>query len=186
MRVRSAVHAAHAALAAAALLAVAGPAAAAPAPRVTEPFREEHAEIQVHLKHLHDMTGGLRAAPAEDARGTMKFVVKFLNEHIRAHAEWEERVLYPVVDRMARSGRDVFTATMRHEHRIIGRWIDELAAEAAKEAPGVEPFARRADNLLGLIAAHFEEEEEVLLPLIDRGMSPEQFRREVLDHRMAH
>jgi len=170
----------------AALLVLSAPAGAAPAARVTDPFRDEHAEVKVHLRHLHDMVGEMRTAPAAEAPGTMRFVVKFLNEHIREHARWEEQVLYPVVDRLAKSGEHLFTATMRHEHVIIGRWIDELAAEAAKDVPGVEAFARRADNLLGLVAAHFEEEEEVLLPLVDRGMSAEQFKREVLDHRQAH
>ena len=153
---------------------------------MTEPFREEHAEIRVHLGHLHQMAGELRTAAASETPATMRFVVKFLNEHIRAHAEWEEQVLYPVVDRLAKGGKEPFTATMRHEHRIVGRWIDELAAEAAKPVPGVETFARRTDYLLGLITAHFEEEEEVLLPLIDRGMSAAQFKRDVLDRMKAH
>jgi hemerythrin-like domain-containing protein len=107
----------------------------------------------------------------------MADVVRFLGEHIRPHAEWEERVLYPLVDGKAGSpARHPFTASMRYEHRIVGRWIDEMGAIRGKAKPDVRAFARRADNLLGLIAAHFEEEEEVLLPILDATMKPEEFK----------
>ncbi len=116
----------------------------------------------------------------------MASIAGFLQDHILAHAKWEESVLYPVVDRLARSGPEPFTATMRYEHGIVGRWIAELAAEAKRPAPDVDAFARRTDNVLGLLAAHFEEEEEVLLPLLDRSLSPAEFRREILDKMEGH
>lgn len=155
-------------------------------PRITEPFRQEHAEIRVHLDHIRQMAGDLRMAGPEERVRSMRFVAKFFDEHIRTHAGWEEQVLYPVVDRLAGGGRHPFTTTMRYEHGVVARWIDELGAEAAKETPDVEAFARRSDNLLGLLWAHFEEEEEVLLPLIDSGMNPEDFKREVLDKMKPH
>lgn len=159
---------------------------AADGKRPTEPFRAEHVEIKEHLGHLHTMVGDLSGAAPDKQRDTMKFVVKFLHEHIRAHAEWEEKVLYPVVDRYAGGGAHAFTASMRYEHRIVGRWIDELGAESEKAEPDPVAFARRADNLLGLIGAHFEEEEEVLLPLLDAKMTPEQFEREVAQKGTHH
>lgn len=107
----------------------------------------------------------------------MARVVRFFREHIKPHAEWEERVLYPAVDKRAASGPNPFTASMRYEHRIVVRWTDELA-----NTPDVIGFARRADNLLGLVWAHFEEEEEVLLPILDRSMSKEEFDQEIGAH----
>jgi hemerythrin-like domain-containing protein len=161
--------------------------AMASAARTTEPFREAHAEIREHLGHLQGAVGALSEASAEERKAKMAFVVKFLNEHIRTHAAWEEKVLYPVVDRYAGGPADrPFTSTMRYEHRIIGRWIDELAAESAKPQPDATAFARRADNVLGLIGAHFEEEEEVLLPVLDAKMSPDDFRREIGDPLTHH
>lgn len=38
---------------------------------------------------------------------------------------------------------------------------------------------------MGLLYAHFEDEEEVLLPVLDKTMTPEQFKRDVAD-KMAH
>lgn len=153
---------------------------------VTAPFSAEHAELRKHLGHIQKMIGDLAAAAPPARRRTMETVVAFLNEHIRPHAEWEERVLYPLVDRHAGSGREPFTATMRHEHRIVGRWIEELAREAARSQPDVWAFSRRSDNLLGLLAAHFEDEEEVLLPILERVMTREEFQREVMDRAEHH
>ncbi len=171
-------------------LAIAGlfapPPAAPRKKRLTEPFREEHARIREHLGHIHDKAATLRGAAPPDQRSAMSFIGRFMREHIQAHAEWEEKVLYPVVDRLAGSGAEPFTSTMRYEHGIVGRWIAELTAEAEKETPDVEAFARRTDHLLGLLAAHFEEEEEVLLPLVEQGMTPEQFQREIADKMEAH
>jgi hemerythrin-like domain-containing protein len=146
--------------------------------RPTESFRQEHVEIRAHLDHVRDWTGKLSQQAPDEQRTTARRIVAFFQEHIQPHAGWEEKALYPLVDRLAGGGEYPFTATMRHEHRIVERWIGELAKEAAKPRPDYRAFARRADNLLGLIAAHFEEEEEVLLPLIDRSLTPEQFEKE--------
>ena len=147
--------------------------------RPTEPFRQEHAEIKKHLGHIDQMIGSLAAAAPVEQRETMARVVRFFREHILPHAEWEERVLYPVVDKRAGSGENRFTAAMRHEHVIVGRWTEELESRAEAATPDAERFSRHADQLLGLILAHFECEEEVLLPILDWTMTSEDFQREI-------
>jgi hemerythrin-like domain-containing protein len=139
--------------------------------RPTAGFRAQHADIVVHLEHLDGMVASLPGASAEEQRRTMAFVAKFLAEHIRSHAEWEEARLYPLVDARACQGGEPFSASMRHEHGIVGRGIDELAAFAAAPTPDVAAFTRAAHRLLGVIAAHFEKEEEVFLPILDRTMT---------------
>ncbi len=150
--------------------------------RPTEPFRREHAAIKEHLAHVNAELGTMSSASPEEQRASMRHVVGFFREHIKPHAEWEERVLYPAVDKRAASGPNAFTASMRYEHQIVGRWTDELSAMASSNTPDTTAFVRRADNLLGLIWAHFEEEEVVLLPILDRTMSKEEFDREVGSH----
>lgn len=147
--------------------------------RPTAAFRGEHKEVLEHLGHVQEWTGKLSAQDPTGRKRTASKVVSFFEQHIKPHAEWEERALYPVVDRLAGGGRNAFTATMRYEHRVVGRWIAELRAESDKPAVDAAKFTRRTDNLLGLLWAHFEEEEEVLLPLIDKGMTKGQFEREV-------
>jgi len=146
----------------------------------TELFRREHADFQACLVEVGELVGKLHAGMAADQE-TLAAVVEQLSRHITPHAEWEERVLYPVVDRYAGGGHPVFTASMRYEHRIIARQLAELAHESHRQAPDARRFARHADHLLGLVAAHFEAEEEVLLTLLDSSMTAEEFRREVME-----
>jgi hemerythrin-like domain-containing protein len=154
--------------------------------RPTAAFRAEHMEVKEHLRHVHDWVGALPGqAPAEQKK-TARRVVSFFEKHIKPHAEWEERFLYPVVDRLAGAGTNRFTSTMRYEHRVVSRWIAELRAESDRSKLDAAKFARRTDNLLGLLWAHFEEEEEVLLPFIDKGLSREQFERELGKGATAH
>lgn len=147
--------------------------------RPTAAFRAEHQELQEHLRHVHDWVGVLPEQGPAEQRKTAQKVVSFFEKHIKPHAEWEERFLYPAVDKLAGGGANSFTSTMRYEHRVVGRWIAELRAESEKTKIDAAKFARRTDNLLGLLWAHFEEEEEVLLPFIDKGMSKEHFEREL-------
>lgn len=175
-----------------ALTAVLAPALAGATPpsakeRPTEAFREKHGEIREHLDHLTGMLSRLPGSAPEEQRKLMRRVAGFLDQHIRAHAEAEEKALYPVVDRYA-SGESRFraTETMRHEHGIIGRAIGELGAMAAADGADVATFARKGHELLGVIRAHFDKEEQVLLPVLDAHMTKEQFAREVEGPMGAH
>jgi len=145
----------------------------------TELFRREHVEFKAYLGEISELVGKLHAGMAADQK-KLALVVEELTRHITPHAEWEERVLYPVVDRYAGGGHP-FTASMRYEHRIIARQLAELAHESRRQAPDARRFARHADHLLGLVAAHFEAEEEVLLTLLDSSMTAEEFRREIME-----
>lgn len=134
---------------------------------------------------MHEWAGALSTQSAAEKRKTAQKVASFFEKHIKPYAEWEERFLYPVVDKLAGGGKHPFTSTMRYEHQVVGRWIGELRAEVDSPKLDAARFARRRDNLLGLLWAHFEE-EDVLLPFIDKGMSKEQFERELGPGAGAH
>ena len=152
--------------------------------RPTESFREHHAEIREHLNHIDAMAASLSAQSPDDQRRSMQQVVRFLRDHIGPHAADEERVLYPVVERQAGPASRL-TEVPIYEHRIVEKSIAALEREAAKPAPDADAFARDALHLMGLLYAHFDDEEEVLLPVLDRTMTPDQFRQEVAD-KMSH
>lgn len=160
----------------------AGVAAAAEQP--TAAFREHHADIIVHLGHIDEMAARLAGETPEQQRATMAQVVGFFKDHIAAHAADEERVLYPVVARHAGEGNRI-TEVPIYEHRIVERWIGGLERRAAEPAPDPAAFAREAGHLVGLLRAHFEVEEQVLLPILDGAMTAEEFEREV-GSKMAH
>ncbi len=148
--------------------------------RPSEQFRMEHVEIKKHLSHVEQWAGNLANEKAPQQKKSMSKIVAFFKEHIKPHAEWEEKKLYPAVDKRAGKGPEAFTSTMRYEHKIVGRWIEELEKEAQKKSPDAALFTRKTDQLLGLINAHFEEEEEVLLPILDKSMTPAEFKEEIL------
>lgn len=143
-------------------------------------FRTEHVEIKKHLAHVEEWAGKLSATKLEEQKKTMLKIVTFFKEHIKPHAEWEEKKLYPAVDKRASKGTAAFTTTMRYEHKIVGRWIEGLEKEMSNTSPNTVLFARKTDQLLGLIIAHFEEEEEVLLPILDKSMTAAEFKEEIL------
>lgn len=152
--------------------------------RPTDGFRAHHAEIVVHLGHLDHMALSLLDQSPAEQRQTMNRMTAFLSEHIAAHAAEEERVLYPVVERQA-GNRTRLTEVPIYEHRIIERGIANLKSQAASESLDVRAFMRDALHLVGLIRAHFEVEEQVLLPVLDKTMSHEEFQREV-GEKMSH
>jgi hemerythrin-like domain-containing protein len=168
------------------LLIAGPPALAADEKRPTEGFRKEHAAIKEHLRHLHEMTGSIAASDAAAQRKTAQFVVNFLNEHIRSHARWEEERLYPAVDRRTHAGMHPFTSSMRYEHGIIGRGIDEIGRLAGATTFDSTSFTRRTDRLLGVIDAHFEKEEEVFLPILDKTMTREELEKELGTDKADH
>jgi hemerythrin-like domain-containing protein len=160
---------------------------AAPSESLEQPtreFRAHHAEVLEHLGHVDAMAARLsRETPAEQ-RQTMQRVVGFFQEHIGPHAMDEERVLYPVVQGRAGEGNRL-TQVPIYEHRIVERWIADLETEAARPSPDPAAFSQKAVHLVGLLRAHFEVEEQVLLPILDATMTPAEFKRDVGD-RMAH
>lgn len=145
--------------------------------RPTASFRNGHAEIKEHLAHLDSMAGSLASKDEAGRKQTASFIVKFLSEHILEHAAWEEAHLYPVVDGKTHAGEHPFTGTMRYEHKIIGRVIGDLQSAASKPSFDAVRFTRDTDRVLGLISAHFEEEEEVLLPVLDASMTREEVEK---------
>jgi len=147
--------------------------------RPTEPFRREHQQLHQHLDRVDALVGSLTTARPGEQKAAMNQVVQFLEDDILAHARWEEKALYPAVDKRAAKGPNPFTASMRYEHKIIERWVGELAAIAQQPKPDPVAFQRQADKILGVIAAHFEEEEQVLLPILDKTMTKQQFEKEI-------
>lgn len=144
----------------------------------TASFRDHHAEMLEHLGHIDEMALSLADQPPTEQGTTMRQIVRFLKEDIATHAGEEERVLYPVVARAAGEPARL-TDVPVFEHRVVERWISGLEAESMKARPDVRAFTRDALHLVGLLRAHFEMEEEVLLAQIDETMSAEQFEREV-------
>jgi len=145
----------------------------------TAGFLRHHNELKGVLQDWTEMLDALPAAGPRRQGEIMEFSLGFLRQHLLSHEASEERVLYPAVDRLVGTGPRPFTTPLRLEHRIIERWVHLLDERAASSPPDAAGFVRQAYELVGLLRAHFEVEETLLLPILDRKMSRDQFRREV-------
>jgi hypothetical protein len=145
-------------------------------------FLNEHAAIRERLTWIDQEAGSVSEEGPEEQRATLRAMVRVLEEQVLPQATWAEAHLYPLVDGLAGSGRDRFTSTLRHQHRLIEGSIRSLVGlAAAARMPGedlaqkVRAFVRQTDRLLGLLSAHLDSEEKVLLEVVDRSLTAEQF-----------
>lgn len=147
--------------------------------RPTNRIRAKLAEFRSFLIRIEELTHGLPGTRPEDQRKLMQQIATIYRNEILYHSDWEERRLYPAVDKRASKGSEPFTSTIRYEHRIISRWIAELEIETRLRYPDERHFTQLNYQLLGLLKSHFEQEELVLLPVLDKTMSVQQFNDEI-------
>ena len=147
-------------------------------PAVTDPLRAQRDRLRETLALLSDRIGALPSLTGDAARTEMRALVAALDACLRPHLAWEERTLHPVVDKYACEGPAAFSASMRYEHEIIHRWTAELAGLSAGDP---RAYARQADRLLGVVLAHFELEEHVLFPILDRSLGSDAHRAQIGD-----
>jgi iron-sulfur cluster repair protein YtfE (RIC family) len=140
----------------------------------TDPIRAEHRDLIPHLAHVENAAVRVTAWDAAEAGRVLPRIVAFLRDDLIPHATAEEEVLYPAVDRLV--GADV-TATMTADHVVIGERIEALAAAVDRALPHWEDrdmvgdLSRRLAAIAAIVDLHFRKEEEVLLPILDAGMS---------------
>lgn len=147
--------------------------------RATEAFRLHHRKYHDVIAQISALLDTIHHVSEMQQLELMAVTVSLVRGDLLPHAKAEEQFLYPAADRRAGTGIHAFTATLRFEHRLLERWTEELAAMASEPFPDHNAFCLRGERLLGLLEAHLAAEEEVLLPVLDKTMTPEQFHREV-------
>lgn len=141
------------------------------AQRSDESVSAEHAVIQADLHKIDQLIGTLIYGDAKDAKQIKKQIVTMLGKNLVPHSEKEEAGLYTDADQMAGDQRYSFTTRIRYEHVIIKRRLKALTDSVNLSGQDIV-FARKADQLLGLITAHFEQEEKLVIPLVKFGTTP--------------
>jgi hemerythrin-like domain-containing protein len=97
----------------------------------------------------------------------MTFGVEFLRERVLAVMREEERTVYPEVERAVGAtlhGRACF----RYGHRVAEQWVQELEELALGCHPDAAEFRARAQDLILFLREHFEFEDRVVLPVLER------------------
>jgi iron-sulfur cluster repair protein YtfE (RIC family) len=140
----------------------------------TEPLRAEHRDLFPHVTELRTAADAISSWDADTPNRITK-AVTFLRDHLVPHAQAEEAVLYPIVERLQDAAGS--TATMVADHLEIVTRIEALV-------PVIEAFSQRSPaeadandlrarlyGLEAILELHFGKEEEVLLPVLDAHLS---------------
>jgi hemerythrin-like domain-containing protein len=147
-------------------------------PKPTASLRTEHASIITRLTSLAERIEKLHESATLDQLSLAREVIEFVNKHVAPHARAEEYTLYPAADWAAGEGSKL-TETVRFEHQIVARRCQALEKEISAGAPAGK-LMHHCYAILGLVAAHFQVTEQVLLPYLDKAFDAARFEKEVL------
>jgi hemerythrin-like domain-containing protein len=151
---------------------------AANVPKPTASLRTEHAAIITRLSGLAERIEKLHESATLDQLSLAREVIDFVNKDIAPHARAEEYTLYPAADWAAGEGSKL-TETVRFEHQLVARRCQALEKEISAGAPAGR-LMHHCYAILGLVAAHFQVTENVLLPYLDKAFDAARFEKEVL------
>lgn len=147
---------------------------------VTQPLREEHHELLPHIDALQSLADAVGEAPAAEIVKRLDESLAFLVDHLMVHAQAEEQVLYPAVAEIM--GAPGTTATMSRDHVAIHQMTLDLQAVRRQLDPthlthkDEQALRRLLYGLHALVQVHFAKEEEVFLPALDAGLTPDKAR----------
>ncbi len=157
--------------------------------RLTQPLRDEHRDLLPEVETIRRVADSVGDVPIETLSEGVERVLDFLSRHLIPHARAEELTMYPVVGRVL--GALEATATMSHDHDEVVGLTEQLAAlgpelAAAELEPDVERALRRIlYGLYELVHVHFEEEEEIFLPILDARLTEAEAREMFVSMEMA-
>ncbi len=147
---------------------------------LTQPLHDEHKELFLRVERIRVVAEKVCTGPISDIQKGVEASYDFLVHQLTAHAQAEDEVLYPVVQKVL--GSPLATKTMSRDHVEVGRYINELAdlkaglKVKALTAPQAQSLQRVLYGLYGLLKVHFAKEEEVYLPVLDQRLTAESAR----------
>lgn len=132
-------------------------------------WMREHDEA---LRRLDRLAQGARSADW----AAVSTVAKWLYDELKTHNEAEEQFLFPLMDPAFAGGHGP-TDCMRAEHRALWAATLELQ-ELVKAGVPADPIraATLAQQIAADLGAHIDKENQVLYPMAERMLSPEQLQ----------
>ena len=120
------------------------------------------------LDEIFNRFQAFKKQDSQKARLLFQELTTGLHRHIR----WEEEILFPVFEAQAEMVRDHGpTGVMRHEHRQIKNFLEQIQAKVAE---GDLTTEEAEEGLLQVLTAHNVKEEKILYPWIDNCVSDEE------------
>lgn len=146
--------------------------------RPTEPFRQEHEHLLVHIEHLAQAAREMPRLSEEERDDLRKRILAFLRGTLLPHAEAEEEVLYPEWAELV--GFPDAAVPMVHDHEAIVARVDRLEAAPPTDVDALQELLY---GLYALISVHFRKEEDLQLPAFDAA--PPEVMQAVLERMEA-
>lgn len=143
-----------------------------------QPIRDEHQELLPHIDRLRTVANAVGRLSVGELRWELEEIHEFLERHLIPHAGAEDRVLYPAVAQIL--GSPEATRTMSRDHVEVVRLTQELAELREALAMGHEPttidfsIRRVLYGLHAILHLHFAKEEEIYIPLLERGLTEDE------------
>lgn len=129
----------------------------------------EHRELAPGIARIHDVARQAGHHTRRDLGDDLLRVLTWVEKTLEPHAAWEDRVLYPGIDRLA--GTPWATRVMRFEHgqirELAVRLSDAYHALQREQPVQVDEIGGRLFAFEALLRAHIEREEKLLFPLLD-------------------
>ena len=147
---------------------------------ITQPLRDEHKELLPHIEEILTVADLVGDKLLPQLRPEIDQVVAFLTNHLIPHAQAEDEVLYPIVDKAI--GTPEALATMRFDHVEIGRLTEQLVSlrthlsSASLSGSQIKELRQVLYGLYILVKTHFVKEETIFLPILDARLTPPEAR----------
>ncbi len=138
-------------------------------------IRDEHVGLFEELGRLDRVLDAVLDMESGQLAATLQAAAAFFKGELLAHAEAEERLVYPAVERVLRAGGGS-TQSMTLDHRRIRELTLELErAASATHGELDRPAAQRAlTRLLAVVHLHLAKEEEDYLPRLTQLSAAER------------
>jgi iron-sulfur cluster repair protein YtfE (RIC family) len=148
-------------------------------PNVMQALRDEHAALAPRIDRLRAIADALTTESATFTfPDRLDEVLAFLREELIPHANAEDAVLYPAVERAM--GATGATTTMSRDHveiQRLTRTLERIRGEvfaAGPSYPQILEVRRILYGLHTLINLHIEKEDEFYFPLLEATLTEAQ------------
>ena len=141
----------------------------------TDAIRLLHGEILApRLERIRRVADCVGTAPAVEVREGVWEACAFLAHDLVPHAEWEDGVLYPAVERALGAPRAAAAMTREHEDiRDLADELENLKDDLRGELAEDQACSLRRIlyGLYALVKLHFAKEEEIYLTILEEESS---------------
>ena len=147
---------------------------------LTQPIKDEHKALYRQVENLRLAGDAVNESLTSSAHDKIEQAYDFLTRQLFPHAQAEDRVLYPMVQKVMDSPHA--TATMSRDHLEVERLTQELGSLRVHKTQLSVPFdhamalRRVLYSLYSLIKLHLAKEEEIYLPLLDEKLTDQEAR----------